>query len=186
MQRSEFIALLSKLTANDIDNIRTDLNREFYSSPLWDTGGTKAQNIDHYINWVRGNPSRLAAVVDLTNKKIGEKTMQPTRGPVPNTHYITWDEFTKLSSYKEIAEAVDFRYDPSSGPKNNPITKDGFVSVYAIYNMSAWASWKSSSLSEYERTKAEAIQKLGLGSLMQLNEGRIMNQPALFPAGMLN
>lgn len=185
MLKSEFTALLSKLTAHDIDSMREDLYREFDSSPIWDTGGTKAQNIGNYLSWVRGDPSRVSAVVDLANKKIGEKAIQPRTGPVPNTHYITWNEFTGLSSYKDIAEAVEFRYDPQSGPKNNPITKDGFVSVYAIYNMSAWASWKSSSLSEYERSKAEAIQKLGLGSLMELNSGRNMNQPALFPAGML-
>jgi len=181
----EFKTLLNRLTAYDLDSIRTDLYPEFNSYPVWDTGAKKSQNIDHFVHWVRGNPSRVAAVVDLANKKLGEKAIQPRSGPVPNTHYITWNDFTKLPSYNKIAEAVEFRYDPASGLKNSPITKDGYVSVYAIYNMSAWASWKSSSLSDYERAKAEAVGELRLLDLMQLNEGRIKNQPALFPVGML-
>jgi len=186
MQVSEFKAILMKLTAHDIDNMRDTLYLEFDSYPTR-YYGSKAEEVDSYVKWVRGNPSRVSAVVDLANKKLGEKAIQPKTGPVPNTKYISWKDFTSLQSYNEIAEAVEFGYDSKSGSnKNNPITKDGYVSVYAIFNMSRWASWKSSSLSGYERAKSEGIENLSLVDLMKLNEGRNMNQPALFPIGMLN
>lgn len=185
MNRYEFELLLSKLTTRDLDSMHTELYREFGSYPVWDTGGTKAQNIAHFTYWVKGHPDRVAAVVNLADKKLGERYMAPTSGPVPNTRYITWKDFTSLPSYKEIAEAVEYRYDPNAGNRYNPVSKDGYVSVYAIYNMSAWSSWKSSSLSEYERVKANAIGKLHLSDLMALNAGRRMDQPALFPMGML-
>jgi hypothetical protein len=59
------------------------------------------------------------------------------------------------------------------------------VSVAAIYNMAAWASWKSSSLGGHERAIADAIQDLHLGDLMTLNHNRRIDAPALFPLAVL-
>jgi len=185
MKVAEFEELLNKLTVYDIEPMGSEFYREFDSGPLWTTGAKKAENIRNVTRWVKGDPARVAAVTDYANKKISEKALLPTRGPAPNTKYIKWSDFTSLSSYNQIAEAVEFRYDLMTGNVYNPVTKDGYLSVYAIYNMNAWANWKSSSLSEYERSKASAIDSLNLVSLMKLNDGRIKNQPALFPENML-
>ena len=57
------------------------------------------------------------------------------------------------------------------------------MAVQALFNLSRWESWKSSSLSKDERGIASSIGGLKLGHLMRLNESRRMNQPALFPEG---
>jgi len=183
----EFKNRLHTITVRDLNSIHEKIYmiRDVEGAPRWDTGATKSEHIQNFTRWVRGNPARVSLVLDLVDEKRAQKEAYPTRGPVPHTRYITFKEIEVLPSYPHIAEAVEFRYDPASGPKHRPITKDGYLSVHAIYNMSAWANWKSSSLSEHERRKAEAIQGLGLYNLMDLNHGRRMDQPALFPVGIL-
>ena len=95
--------------------------------------------------------------------------------------YITKQELESLPSYPLVEQAITYPYDYRC--KCDPFTKDGYVSVAAIYNMSAWASWKSSSLNARERAIAEGILGLPLHVLMQINQGRRKNQPALFPDG---
>ena len=181
---AQFEGILSKLTVEDLSKLNQDMYMKFDTSPIWDTGGTKAQNIRHITKWVKGDPERIKVIVELAEKRIAEKASEPTRGPAPSTYYVSWLEFIQLPSYRLVSEAIKYRYDPRSGPKCNPVTKDGYLSVYAIYNMSAWASWKSSSLSHYEMEAANAISRLHLGDLMKLNKGRRMDQPALFPLQM--
>jgi len=97
--------------------------------------------------------------------------------------YITWKEFQALPTFDLIEPAVTYPYDYRK--KCDPFTKDGYLSVAAIYNMSAWASWKSSSLDKREMAIARAIDALPLYELMRLNDGRRSNQPALFPIRLL-
>lgn len=181
----EFEGILSKLTVSDLDALNRDLYSRFDDRPLWDTGVPKAKNVRHITRWVKGDKTRIDAVLDLAKKKMAEREGEPKRGPVPNTHYISWLEFIKLPSYRLVSEAIKYGYNPRLGPRNNPVTKDGYLSVYSLHNMSGWASWKSSSLSVHERESADAISGLRLDSLMRLNAGRRMDQPALFPEGML-
>lgn len=94
---------------------------------------------------------------------------------------ISKEEFEKLPSYPYIEPAISLPFNPQC--KCAPFTKDGYLSVAAIYNMSAWASWKSSSLGTSERVVAESIGDIPLYKLMQMNAGRRINQPALFPEG---
>ena len=186
MKISEFEDRLSKLTVHDLYNIHDKIYIETHGeAPLLTTGASKSHHIKSFTRWARGNSERVNLVLKKVDEKLSDKLAYPVRGPVPHTRYITWEEISNLPSFPHIVEAIEFRYDPASGPKHNPRTKDGYLSVYSIYNMSAWASWKSSSLSDYERHKAEAIQDLRLGTLMSLNKGRRMDQPALFPAGLL-
>ena len=95
--------------------------------------------------------------------------------------YISKEELQSLPSYPYMEQAINFPHNPNQ--KCSPWTRDGNLSVAAIYNMSRWSSWKSSSLSDHERGVADEIGGLRLGSLMTLNQGRRMNQPALFPEG---
>jgi len=185
MKISEFESRLSKLTTRNLYTISSDIYRETGSGPFPPTGASKSLVISSFTSWARGNPDRVSIILKHVDSKLAEKAAYPTSGPVPNTRYISWEEFSKLPSFHHIVEAIEFRYDPASGPKHNPVTKDGYLSVYSIYNMSAWSSWKSSSLSDYERKKAEAIGGLKLHVLMRLNKGRRMDQPALFPVGLL-
>lgn len=97
--------------------------------------------------------------------------------------YIKWSDFTLLPGYPYIERAITYPYDYRK--KCSPVTKDGYVSVAAIYNMSAWANWKSSSLGVVDRKISEAINNLRLYALMKLNKGRRSNQPALFPIRLL-
>ncbi len=104
--------------------------------------------------------------------------------------YITKEEFESLPSYPWIEEALFYGTDPEWQPgrtrKNWPYTRnDGYVTVQALYNLSRWASWKSSSLGREERDVATAIGDIPMYQLMELNKGRRMNQPALFPEGDL-
>ena len=66
-----------------------------------------------------------------------------------------------------------------------PFTKSGLVAVQALFNLSRWSSWKSSSLGDEERGIADSIGGMKLYKLMELNKGRRMNEPALFPEGDL-
>jgi hypothetical protein len=93
---------------------------------------------------------------------------------------ITQQAMEQTPSYREIEPAITFRYDYTK--QCNPFTRDGYVSVAAIYNMASWSSWKSSSLGLREQAVASGIAGLPLHTLMQLNQGRRSNQPALFPA----
>ena len=95
--------------------------------------------------------------------------------------YITKQELQSKRGYPLLERAISYpyRYDR----KCAPFTKDGRLTVAAIYNMSAWASWKSSSLDDRDRAIAEAILGIPLHELMRLNEGRRGDQPALFPDG---
>jgi len=99
------------------------------------------------------------------------------------TKYIKWEEFQSLPGYPYVEQAVTFPYDYRK--KCSPVTRDGYLSVASIYNMSAWASWKSSSLGTAERSIAEAINGIPLYELMELNERRRSDQPALFPVRLL-
>jgi GNAT superfamily N-acetyltransferase len=180
---AEFEDKLNQLTRHDLYELHGQLYSQFDTSPSWDTGGTKSTNIRSFTYWVKGHKDRIDAVLELVDKKLAEKAQYPVSGPVPGTKYISWKEFTALPSYPLIANAVSFRHDYRR--QCSPVTKDGYVSVDAIYNMSAWANWKSSSLGESERRIANEIDNLHLYDLMKLNKGRRMNQPALFPEGLL-
>lgn len=174
----EFEAKLSQLTMHDLYEIHTQLYHEYPTAPLWTTGVTKSQQIRNFTRWVKGDHERVVRVLDLVDQKIQERKMIP-KGLAAGTRYITKEELESLSSFPELVEAIEF---PFKAGKCDPFTRDSkYVSVAAIYNMSAWASWKSSSLSGYERSKAEAVHKLHLGDLMTLNRGRRIDQPALFP-----
>ncbi len=180
--RMEFEGLLSQLTMSDLNKIYSQLYQESGYAPAWETGTTKAKQIGNFTYWVRGNSERVARIMELAKNRLQEIKMVP-KGLAEGTRYITKEEIQSIPGYQEIVEAIEF---PSKPGKCDPFTRDGkYLSVAAIYNMSAWASWKSSSLSEYERGKAEAIHGLELGDLMTLNKGRRSDQPALFPASGL-
>ena len=95
--------------------------------------------------------------------------------------HITRREMESLPNYHLIKPAITFPFSP--GRKCSPYTKDRLVTVAAIYNMSCWANWKISSLGDKDRAIANAIYDIPLHRLMEINEGRRMNQPALFPDG---
>jgi hypothetical protein len=177
---AEFRALLNKLTEAELGQLKMDLYMKLDSTPTWDTGAKKSQNIDNFVWWAKGRPDRVQATVELANKKIDEKKALPVRGPVPNTHYLKWEYFKTLPSYPQVEEAVSLGW--STLRKCSPVTKDGFVSVDAIYNMDHWIGWKVNSQSSYERGMAQSMdEQLGLHTLKRLNQGRRMDQPALFP-----
>jgi len=175
----EFEGLLSQLTMYDLNDLHMKLYMECGSAPTWDTGATKSQQISNFTYWVRGDPDRVQKVMQMARDKIQEKKMVP-KGLAEGTRYITKEELEALPGYPELIEAIEF---PSQVSKRGPYTRDEkYVAVSAIYNMNAWASWKSSSISDYERAKANAVHDLHLGDLMTLNKGRRMDTPALFPA----
>ena len=95
--------------------------------------------------------------------------------------YITKQELQSLPSYPLVKRAITYPFDCRR--KCKPFTKDGYVSVAAIYNMSTWANWKLSSLGDKDRAIANAIYGIPLYRLMEINKGRRINQPALFPDG---
>jgi hypothetical protein len=179
MKASEFEAILSQLTMQDLYHLQEELSRKFFSSPSLGSGDTKSVQIRHFTYWVKENPGHLNDIISMSNALIQKKAMAPVRGPVSGTHYIAWADFQKLHSYPELAQAITFEQSGS------PVTRDGYVSVHAIYNMSAWENWKSSSLSAHDRALASAIGNLNLLALMRLNEGRRKDQPALFPENLL-
>jgi len=173
---------LEQLTKNEIYELKNDLRgTEHYLH--FDSGDTKTMMIQRVIRWYARSPHKdRMQFVDLVNVRLQEKKQYPVRGEAPGTRYIKWDDFTSLPNYPLIARAVSYAHDYRR--KCSPITKDGYVSVDAIYNMSAWASWKSSSLSPREAEIASAIHGLRLYDLMVLNRGRRKDQPALFPIAM--
>lgn len=182
VSRFEFESLLSQLTMHDLNKVHSQLYHEYSSAPIWDTGATKPDQIRNFTRWVKGEPDKVARTMGLAREKIQEKKMIP-KGLVEGTRYITRKELEALPSYPELVQAIEF---PSQASKRGPYTRDDkYVAVSAIYNMNAWASWKSSSLSDYERAKAAAVDDLHLGDLMTLNRGRRMDTPALFPASGL-
>ena len=174
---SELFALLNRLTIRELDQLDDDLYMKFSEAPPRDTGGNKNKYIAYIVWWGKIHPDRVQTIVDMANQKLREKAMLPLRGPVSGTHYIRWDDFTRLSSYAILYEAINYG--------KPPYTKDGYVSVNAILNMKEWANWKANSISDYERQLANKVELLKLGELMKLNKGRIANQPALFPINML-
>jgi len=180
MKVSEFESILGQLTVHDLYQLHSQLYSQFETAPVWDTGATKPAQVRNFTYWVKDHPGNLNTIITMTNQLIQKKEMAPVRGPVPGTRYILWSDLEKMKSYPDLAEAINFHQYGSSK------TKDGYISVHAIYNMSAWENWKSSSLSGADRAKAEAVGKLNLLALMRLNEGRRKDQPALFPERMLN
>jgi len=161
------------------------LQYEPYLYPIYSRDETKVQNIEYLIKWMKRYPGKIATrlIIQRLEEKVKEKEVYPVRGPVSGTRYITWEDFTKLPGYPLIARAVNYPHDYRR--KCSPYTKDGYISVDAIYNMSAWAGWKSSSLDPIEKQIADKIHELGLYQLMQLNKGRRQDQPALFPERLL-
>ena len=180
--------LLNKVNQYELNDVVNKIHFETpypEEHPIFSSGETKTQKIEYLVRWVARHPNAKASglLFQKLQEKLGEKEAYPVRGPVPGTKYITWKDFTRLKSYPLIAKAVEYRHDYRK--RCNPQTKDGYVSVDAIYNMSSWASWKSSSLGAGERAIANAIQDLKLLELMKLNKGRRSDQPALFPGGFL-
>jgi hypothetical protein len=176
---SEFRAMLSdkKLTERDLNKIQENLYMKLHTAPIWTTGVPKAENIDNFVYWANHHIDWINAVVDEVNRTLREKAMLPRSGEVPGTHYIKWDDFTKLPSFSILYEAIHYG--------RPPYTKDGYVSVHMIYNLRNWASVKSNSLSDSERALANSVEKLNMSALSKLNYGRLPNQPALFPDNML-
>jgi hypothetical protein len=175
---------LEKLTKHDIYDIERNLQfkvKAFLHSPVNATKEEMFRDIGRFIRQADNEDKKK--LIDAIQAKLAEKAQLPVRGEVPNTRYIKWSDFSNLPSYPTISRAVHYPHNYKQ--KCHPMTKDGYVSVDAIYNMAAWANWKSSSLSPSEMATASAINNLPLLSLMQLNKGRRMDQPALFPAGLL-
>ncbi|MFW6125465.1 MAG: DUF192 domain-containing protein, partial [Chloroflexota bacterium] len=179
------MSVMSKVTTNELDNVVSKLSFELpvAEGPAFWRDKSKKYNMEYLLRWARRNPQHAHKLVQRLEAIAEEKAAYPVKGPVAGTRYITWDEFTALPSYPLIASAVDYPHDYRR--KCSPVTKDGYLSVDAIYNMSAWAGWKSSSLGERDRRISEAIQELRLVDIMRLNKGRRADQPALFPERML-
>ncbi len=181
--------MMDSLTVYDLDQIFTDIsflsNLSFDDRPYFDRYLNKVDNINNIVRWMFGNPRSpgVQVIIEKLEARVKEKSQLPVKGEVPGTHYIKWSDFTALPSYVLISRAVHFPHDYKR--KCSPVTKDGYVAVDAIYNMSAWANWKSSSLGDEERKVANEIDALNLGDLMRLNSGRRMDQPALFPEKLL-
>jgi len=164
-----FIKNRRQITPKDIDPI---LRRHCESE----------DEVKKFISFLETESGQLRFKILLREKKGTQESPGQHVNPKPippGTKLLTWQEFSSLQSFPLIERAVTYPHDYRR--KCSPVTPDGYVSVDAIYNMSAWASWKSSSLGEGERAIADAIQELNLYSLMKLNQGRRMNQPALFP-----
>jgi len=179
---SEFEAILMGATMNDLYAVRQQMGSKFgfMNVPVWDTGNTKAEQVRHFTYWVKENPGKLQELLAIVKEVSDKRAMTPVRGPVPNTHYIKWSDISKLPGFQFLWSALNYEL------RGKSQTRDGYLSVAAIYNMSAWANWKSSSLSNEERANANAIDnQLNLGALMKLNEGRRRDQPALFPQNLL-
>lgn len=158
---------------------------EPYIYPIYSRDESKAKNVEYLTRWMKRYPEKKATelIMKRLEEKVAEKAAYPVTGVVPGTKYITWKDFTALPSYPIIARAVDYRHDYTK--KCSPFTKDGYLSVDVIYNMSAWAGWKSSSLDPTEMNISQEIHKLPLYELMRLNKGRRSDQPALFPEKLL-
>jgi len=175
---------LEQLTKHDIYDIERGLQFKVKAFLHSSVNASREEMFKDVFRFVKeaDNEDRKK-LIEAVKAKIAEKAQYPVRGEVPGTRYIKWSDFTSLPSYSLISRAVSYPGDYHQ--RCDPQTKDGYVSVHAIYNMSAWAGWKSSSLDPQEMAIAMAIDKLPLHTLMQLNKGRRKDQPALFPAGLL-
>jgi hypothetical protein len=149
---------------------------------------TKAENIAIVVRWARrASAAGIAAFMErleaALRQKDSEELIRRMKRPLPGTRFIRWAELEKMPSFPLIKRAITFRFDPSRAA--SPVTRDGYVSVAAIYNMSYWADWKARSLDPSEAALARAINELPLGELMALNRGRRTDQPAFFPVGFM-
>ena len=180
----DLLDALEKLTKYEIDDISRKLWHDLDDFIVFQSGATKKDMINSLVRWFKrvSHKDRIT-FIKAVQAKLAEKEQLPVRGEVPGTRYIKWADFTSLPNYPLISRAVNHPHDHRRACK--PYTKDGYLSVDAIYNMSSWAGWKSSSLDDRERAIARAIHDLPLGALMTLNKGRRMDQPALLPQGLL-
>jgi len=175
---------LDKLTKYDILELVRKVDKDLDQWLVFQSGATKKEMTYDIVRWLRRVSTKdKVTLIKAIQAKLAEKEQYPVRGEVPGTRYIKWDDFTQLESYPLISRALHYPHDHRR--KCSPVTKDGYVSVDAIYNMSAWSGWKSSSLDPREAEIASKIHDLRLGQIMSLNTGRRMDQPALFPQGML-
>jgi hypothetical protein len=185
-------AMLERLTFGEIDELISRLSfiklPGGEEGPLFYRDKTKAENIAITVRWARrASAAGVAALMErlgaALRKKEAEERVRKMEGPLPGTRFIRWEELEALPSFPLIRQAITFPFHPTRAA--SPKTRDGYVSVAAIYNMSRWASWKSSSLDPAEAAIAAAINRLPLGELMTLNMGRRMDQPAFFPIGLV-
>jgi hypothetical protein len=185
-------AMLERLTFWELDEL---ISRFSFvklpggeETPLFYRDRTKAENIAIVVKWARrasaaGVTALMERLEAALRRKDERERVRKMKNPLPGTRFIRWTELERLPSFPLIKQAITFRFDPSRAA--SPITRDGYVSVAAIYNMSYWAGWKASSLDPSEAALARAINELPLGELMRLNEGRRIDQPAFFPVGFM-
>ena len=180
----DILDALEKLTKYEIGEVSRKLYNDLDDFIVFQSGATKKDMVSSLVRWFKrvSHKDRIT-FIKAVQAKLAEKEQLPVRGEVPGTRYIKWADFTSLPNYPLISRAVNHPHDHRRACK--PYTKDGYLSVDAIYNMSSWAGWKSSSLGDRERAIANAIHDLPLGELMTLNSGRRMDQPALLPEGLL-
>jgi hypothetical protein len=185
-------AMLDSLTFWELDGLISRLS--FIKLPEGEVGPsfyrdkTKAENVAIVVRWARrASAAWIAALMEelraALRQKEAKRQVRMMRRPLPGTRFIRWTELEKLPSFPIIRRAIMFPFDHTRAA--SPMTRDGYVSVAAIYNMSSWANWKSSSLDPTEKAIAAAIKKLPLEELMRLNDGRRTDQPAFFPAGFM-
>jgi hypothetical protein len=182
-------AMLERLSVWELDKLmdfRFKLPAE--EGPFYDRYRTKAENIANVVRWARrASPEGIRLLMEelgaALRKKEAEERVRKMEGPLPGTRFIRWEELEALPSFPLIRQAITFPFHPTRAA--SPKTRDGYVSVAAIYNMLRWAAWKSSSLDPAEAALAAAINRLPLGDLMRLNEGRRTDQPAFFPIGFM-
>lgn len=99
--------------------------------------------------------------------------------------FVRWSEMTEHPLYEQfITRAIAFPYDYNKTCSLRTPSGD-YVSVAAIYNISRWANWKSSSLDKGEREASALLEKLIPYELMKINKGRKSTAPAFFPDGEL-
>jgi hypothetical protein len=185
----QLAAMLGRLTIMELDEVmRCRFKFAEGGGPFYDWYKTKAQNIASIVRWARTAPRENIRLlmedleVVLRQKDMTER-IRAMNNPLPGTRFIRRDELESLPSFPLIQRAIRFPYHHSRVA--SPWTRDGYVSVAAIYNLVSWASWKSSSLDPHEKAIATAIKQLPLEELMRLNRGRRMDQAAFFPAGFI-
>jgi len=185
----QLMAMLERLTFSELDKLMDfRFKLPVDEQPFFDRYRTKGENITSIVRWAR-KASResirllMEELEAALRKKEAVERIRKMEGPLPGTRFIRWEELETLPSFPLIQQAIMFRFDPRRAA--SPKTRDGYVSVAAIYNMSRWASWKYSSLDPAEAALAKAIDRLPLGELMRLNRGRRMDQPAFFPVGLM-
>lgn len=180
---------LGQLTVRQLDNITSKVGSHHIHGPVFFREETKTKNMARLQRWIAksGGTPALAELERLVESALQERgRIQEVRSmtsPMPGTRFITRQEMEALPSYRYIYRAITLPH--SSSVVAAPYTKDGHLSVDAIYNMLGWAGWKSSSLDPDEMAIASAIHGLPMGELLELNHGRRGNQPAFFPAALL-